>query len=158
MDEIGVAAVSHGMAANYSGGWYSKYPPLHFYIINLTVLPLFAAQRIGAFSVFDQWVYPIETLLGRAVNIAFGLGSVACVYASAAAAFGRRAGLLAAVVWTTVLPFVYHVKLATLDVPYVGWFALSVLGYVRIIQRGRQRDYLVFAVAAVLAVCTKDPA
>jgi hypothetical protein len=158
MDEIGAAAVSYGMNAAYSNGWYDKYPPLHYYIINVILLPFFAAERVGAFSVFDQWVYPIASVLGRAVSIVLGLVSVACVHAAAAATFGRRAGLFAAVIWSTVLPFVYHAKLATLDVPYTAWFALSLLGYVRIIQAARLRDYLLFSIAAVLAVCTKDQA
>jgi hypothetical protein len=53
---------------------------------------------------------------------------------------------------------VYHAKVGTLDVPYTFWFALSLLCYIRIVQRGALRDYLLFATAAILAICTKDQA
>ena len=42
--------------------------------------------------------------------------------------------------------------------PYVFWFAVSLLGYVRALTRNAVRDYVLFAAGAAAAVCTKDQA
>ena len=55
-------------------------------------------------------------------------------------------------------PFVYYAKMANVDVPYLFWFALSLLFYIRVIQADRASDYVRFALTAALAVCTKDQA
>ena len=158
MDEISAGTVRYGMSVGYASGWYDKYPPFHYYVINLFLLPFFAADRLGLVSILDTTAYAVESGVVRALSLAMGIGSVALVYVCGAITFGKRQGVLAALVWTMALPFVYHGKLGTLDVPYTFWFALSLLFYIRIVQRGARRDYVLFATAAVLAVCTKDQA
>jgi hypothetical protein len=44
------------------------------------------------------------------------------------------------------------------DIPYIFWFALSLLFYVRILKNHNLADYLLFGAAAALAVCAKDQA
>jgi hypothetical protein len=158
MDEIGPASVSEGLARAYSGGWHEKYPPFHYYVVSVLLAPFFAAEHFGLVRVLDGTAYGVEMLLVRALSVLLGMATVFVIHVCGAATFGRRAGLLAALTWSTVLPLVYHAKLGTLDVPYTFWFALSLLCYIRIVQRGALRDYLLFATAAILAICTKDQA
>ena len=158
MDEISAGTVRYGMSVGYASGCTNKYPPFHYYVINLFLLPFFAADRLGLVSILDTTAYAVESGVVRALSLAMGIGSVALVYVCGAITFGSGRELLAALVWTMALPFVYHGKLGTLDVPYTFWFALSLLFYIRIVQRGARRDYVLFATAAVLAVCTKDQA
>ncbi len=64
----------------------------------------------------------------------------------------------AALITALVTPFVYYAKTANLDVPYLFWFLASLYFYLRLRASGRARDYLLFALTAVFAVCTKDQA
>ena len=53
--------------------------------------------------------------------------------------FGRRAGTLAALTLALSAPFVYYSKTANLDVPYVCWFALALLFYLRTLEESLRR-------------------
>ena len=55
-----------------------------------------------------------------------------------------------------VTPFVYYAKTANLDVPYLFWFAVSLVFYLRVLQQMALRDFIGLAAFATLAVCTKD--
>jgi hypothetical protein len=66
--------------------------------------------------------------------------------------------VFAVLITAFTVPFTYYSKLANLDVPYLFWFSVSLLAYIRILERHARRDYLLFAVSAALAGCTKDQA
>jgi 4-amino-4-deoxy-L-arabinose transferase-like glycosyltransferase len=97
-------------------------------------------------------------MISRLVSLAAGVGTLLAVYTSGARAFGRRAGVYGAAMFALVTPFVYYAKTANLDVPYLFWFALSLVFYLRVLERLRRRDFIGLAVFAALAVCTKDQA
>ena len=48
--------------------------------------------------------------------------------------------------------------MTNLDVPYLFWFALSFYFYANVVKRNRPGDLYGYAVAATLAICTKDQA
>ena len=85
-------------------------------------------------------------------------GALVAVFLTAAELFGRRAGLFAAIVLALTTPFVFYAKTANVDLPYVFWFAVSLMFYVRLLSTLRLRDFVGFAVAATLAIGTKDQA
>ncbi len=87
-----------------------------------------------------------------------GLAAVFFLYLAGGEIYGRRKAFFAAFVAVSIAPFVYYAKMANLDSPYVCWFALSLLFFVRVLKRNQMRDYLAFAAAAAAAVCTKDQA
>jgi hypothetical protein len=66
--------------------------------------------------------------------------------------------MLAAAMFALVTPFVYYAKTANLDVPYLFWFAVSLVFYLRVLQQLTLRDFIGLAACATLAVCTKDQA
>ena len=75
--------------------------------------------------------YTLLTLISRLVSIAAGAGTLLAIYACGARTFGKRAGIFAAAMFALVTPFVYYAKTANLDVPYLFWFALSLVFYLR---------------------------
>ena len=158
MDEIGAGSVTYALEYNYGTGWYDKYPPLHYYITGLLLTPFMAIERLGYVAMLEPSAQAVQMFAARTLSFLMGMGTVVVVFVCAADRFGRRAATMASVVWVTTLPFMYHLKLASVDVPYTFWFSLSLLAYLRIVGRGQIRDYLLFAAAAVFAVCTKDQA
>jgi len=107
-----------------------------------------------------QWpgTYMALFLTGRFVTLTLGIGTIVVVYLCGRELYGSRGAVFAALTTALMAPFVYHGKLTNLDVPYLFWFAVSLLAYIRILERHARRDYLLFAASASLAVCTKDQA
>ena len=87
-----------------------------------------------------------------------GMGIVALTYAMARENFGHRAAVFAAAILTVAMPLTYYAKIVNLDVPYVFWLSVSLLFYLRMYRTGRARDFYLFALAGVAAICTKDQA
>ena len=85
-------------------------------------------------------------------------GTLACVFLCARELMDRRAALLATALVASMAPFVFYAKLANLDVPYVFWWTLSLLFFVRCLKRRHGADLVLFALTAVLASVTKDQA
>ncbi len=57
-----------------------------------------------------------------------------------------------------VTPFVYYAKTANTDVPYLCWFAVSLVFLGRALRDPTYRNVVLFAAAGTLAICTKDQA
>ena len=72
--------------------------------------------------------------------------------------FGGRAALFAAATIAVAMPLTYYSKIVNLDVPYVFWLCVALLFYLRIYRTGRARDFYLFTVSGVAAICTKDQA
>jgi hypothetical protein len=53
---------------------------------------------------------------------------------------------------------VFYAKTSNVDGPYVFWFAVSLVFYLRLLQTLALRNFVLFAITATLAVCTKDQA
>src|SRR5262249_24148187 len=94
----------------------------------------------------------------RLVSVAAGAGTVIVTGLCGIRAFGRRAGLFAATIVALMPPFVYYAKTANVDVPYLFWYSLSLLFYLRLLEPLRVFDAAWFAAAATCAICTKDQA
>lgn len=148
--------VIEALRQHFSHGWFDAYPPLHYMVLGIVMAPLLWLSWCGRI-VFEN-VYGLALLLSRLVSVAAGVGTVAATCAAGARAFGRRAGLWAAGMMALTTPFLYYAKTANVDVPYLFWFAVSLVYYVRILRGGTLRDYVLFAACATCSVCTKDQA
>lgn len=137
-------------------GWHTRYPPLHFAVLQGLSWPL----RLGLDAADAGPVQRIVWLIyfARGVSLLLALATVALVYRIGREVYDRRSSLFAAAVLVCVAPYVYYAKMGNLDVPYIFWFALSLLFYVRILKHHRLRDYVLFALMAAATVCTKDQA
>jgi hypothetical protein len=157
-DELTPTLVLGAAARGFTHGWFDRYPPFHFYVLTAIFSPLMLLEHLGRVDLSTTTPYAALALVSRLVSLAAGTGTLVTIYLSGAQAFGRRAGVLAAAMFALVTPFVYYAKTANLDVPYLFWFGLSLVFYLRALERLALRDFIGLAVCATLAICTKDQA
>lgn len=156
--ELSPKAVLDAMARHFSGGWYDTYPPVQFYLLAAAITPALWLEWLGRIDLSGDAGYTLLALLMRSVSVLGGAATVVAVCLAGTRAFGARAGLFGAGVIALTGTFVYYAKTANVDGPYVAWFAISVVFYLRILDQLRMSDFVAFAAAAALAVCTKDQA
>jgi hypothetical protein len=140
---------SHGVDA---------YPPLHYYVATVVLSPMLLLHAYGLVGWDQPAIYSILTLLCRAISLAAAVGTVVAACLCATRAFGRRAGVFAAAAMALANTFVYYAKTANIDVPYVGWWAISMIFYLRLLEGDRLSDYVWFAIFGALSIATKDQA
>jgi len=140
--------------------WDKTYPPFHRYLLSLVYSPFFLLKRIGLLDLENIWVYTILVSIGRLVSVAMSIGIVVCTYITSREVFHnrKRPAFITALIATLIMPLVYYAKTLNLEAPYIFWFCLSVLFYIRILKYHRQLDYNLFAITAILSICTKDQA
>jgi hypothetical protein len=137
-------------------GWHTRYPPLHFAVLQGLSAPLRLAFAAAGVPEVQRIVWLIG--FARGVSLLLALATVGLVYRIGGEIYDRRSALFAAAILVCVAPYVYYAKMGNLDVPYIFWFTLSLLYYVRILKHHRLRDYVLFALMAAATVCTKDQA
>lgn len=137
-------------------GWHTRYPPLHFAVLQGLSWPLRLGLKAADVTPLERIVW--LTFFARGVSLLLALATLVLVYRVGREVFDRRSALLTAAIVMCVAPFVYYAKMGNLDIPYIFWFTLSLLYYVRILKRHELRDYVLFALMAAAAVCTKDQA
>jgi 4-amino-4-deoxy-L-arabinose transferase-like glycosyltransferase len=157
-DELVPSDILEAVAVMFSHGWSGKYPPFHYAVVAAADVPVLMLSWLGLVDLESPGVRLIMFLIGRFVSVLFGAGIVVVVYLCGRELYGRRGAVLAALTAALMAPFAYYAMLTNLDVPYLFWFALSLLAYIRILDRHQRRDYVLFAASATLAVCTKDQA
>jgi len=157
-DEINPDEIWFAVAARFSNGWGSRYPPLHFYVLALVSSPVWMLQGLGRVAPDSIAGDVVNTIVERLVSTVASVGTLVFLYATTRDLVGRRAGLFAAAQFALVAPFVYYSKMANLDVPYLFYFSVALWAYVRVIRDLRTADFVAYSAAAVGAMCTKDQA
>jgi len=155
-DELTPKQVASAWALGFSNGWHDRYPPLHFYALTLAYLPVIAVR--DAFGIEPSIGDSLLVAAGRLLTIVMAETTIIVLFFIGRRVFGPRAGLFAAAMYALLAPFIYYSKTANVDVPYVMWFAFALLFYLWVLERGTLRDFLLWALAATFAVCTKDQA
>jgi hypothetical protein len=155
-DEIEPQVVLAGAEAGFAGEWTRRYPPLHYRLLAGLYGPVgLTAERLGLDrQESHQWLF----LAGRWLSVLLATATIWLVYRIARQFHDRFVSCLAAVGAALIAPLAYYAKTVNLEVPYLFWFALSLLFYVRILRHHRLADYLAFAVAAACSVGSKDQA
>jgi fibro-slime domain-containing protein len=157
-DEITPTVVLGSLMRRFTGGWFDRYPPFHFYVLSAAFSPWLMMKSLGWIHVSERTQEGILIVIARLVSVAAGAGTLVAVYVCGRRAFGKRAGLVAAGMMAVLTPFIYYAKTANPEVPYVFWFAVSLVFYLRLLRTLALRDFVLFASAATLAICTKDQA
>jgi 4-amino-4-deoxy-L-arabinose transferase-like glycosyltransferase len=157
-DELMPSTVLEGMKRGFTGGWYDKYPPFHFYVLSALYWPVLKLEGLRAGAPIPPAVYERLFLIGRSLSLLMAAGTLLLVYRCGRELGDRRAGLFAATITAVAPAFVFYAKLVNLDAPYLFWWALSLLLLLKAERSGRRRDLLLFAVTATLTVTTKDQA
>ena len=158
LDEMGADAVLAGLFRWFAGGWFDQYPPLHYYVLAVVYAPVLLAERLGMFDASWASVKFLLLLHTRLVGLAMAIGAVALMGLLGERMFDRRHGWLVAACAGLFLPFVFYAKTANLESPYLFWTALSLVFLNEVHRNGRTRAWVGAAVAAALAVTTKDQA
>ena len=156
--ELTPTFVLDGLAHHFSQGWYDAYPPLHYYILAAAISPMLVLQSVAGVDIYGVTGHTIMVIIFRLVSVMAGAGIVVCVCLVGREIFGDRAGLFAAAAFALTTPFVFYSKTANVDVPYLFWFSVSMVFYIRLVERLALVDFLGLAAAAACAVCTKDQA
>lgn len=156
-DELGPGDVNDALDRHFSGGWASIYPPLHYAVLTVFTAPFHLLSEAGLIDREHLYVHTGLFVVQRAVSVVMALGTLGLVYAIGST-ITPRAGALAAAIVSVALPFAFYAKLANVDVPYVFWFALSMAFYLRMHRTGAIADFLLFVLAGVAAIATKDQA
>ncbi|HEY7515337.1 MAG TPA: hypothetical protein VIC87_12700, partial [Vicinamibacteria bacterium] len=79
-DEILPGAVLDAKARRFSGGWFDKYPPLHFRLLGVLYSPIQGDHGKRADVPVPQGTYDRLFLAGRGLSVAMGVGVVLLVY------------------------------------------------------------------------------
>ncbi|MGH8546213.1 MAG: ArnT family glycosyltransferase, partial [Gammaproteobacteria bacterium] len=95
-------------------------------------------------------------LLTRMVSALMGVGVVLCAYVIGSILFGKRAGLVSAVLITGCYPIVYFAHTSNVDVPALFWTALAVAAVLVCADYGSRRAAVVAGLAAGMALFTKE--
>jgi hypothetical protein len=157
-DELSPVLVLGGAVRWFAHGWFDRYPPFHYYVLTVAFSPLLLLERWGRLDLALPAPYACLALISRLISLAAGVGTLLAIYACGARTFGKGAGVWAAAMFALVTPFVYYAKTANLDAPYLFWFAISMVFYLRALDGLRLGDVVGFAACGMLAICTKDQA
>jgi hypothetical protein len=156
--ELKPAYVLGALSQHFSHGWFDAYPPVHFYVLSAAWSPLLLLSWMDRIT-FDGTVgYTSLVVLSRFVSLVMAAGIVIAACVCGTNAFGRRAGVAGAAIAALITPFLYYAKTANVDVPYLFWWAVSLVFFLQLLDGGRLIHYVLFAAAATLSVCTKDQA
>jgi len=155
-DELQPPIILKGIDEKFSGDWHQPaYPPFHYYVLAASYLPVIGLDLVEVDSVSGRtWFY----VLGRVISLAMGVGILILIYRLGEELFAPPAALFATIVAALSATFVYYAKFANLDVPAAFWVLWSLYFFVRHLKTERRRDRNLFAVMAVVAMCTKDQA
>jgi hypothetical protein len=157
-DELHPSSWTEAISPSTPNGWHARYPPLHFAVLAGLSWPLRALADRGVIKVEGEDRVVMLTYFARIVSLVMALAAVLFLYLTGCEIYGRRKAFFAAFIAVSIAPFVYYAKMGNLEAPYLCWFTLSLLFFVRILKHHRLRDYFYFAAAAAAAVCTKDQA
>jgi hypothetical protein len=153
----------------HGGDWWSKYPPLHFTILAVVDVPYLALLRArgtlhGMGIRFPYgFTQPAESLgnlmlIARVVSATMSAGATAAAWYLGRELHGRRAGVIAGLLFAAAPLTVYYSGTGNLDIPYMFWSALALAALVRAMRGGATAAYVALGIFSALAVATKDQA
>lgn len=157
-DELRPGLVRDVIARRLAGGWFDKYPLMHYAVLAIPVSAFELAGKAGVLPA-DAWASHVaQFAMMRVVSVVMGLGLVVSAYLCGAELYGSRRAVLAALALALTPLVVYYGKVANLDVPFMCFFGFALLSWLRILKTHRRQDYVRFGVCAAAAVATKDQA
>lgn len=156
-DELTPGHVNDALDRHFTGGWAGIYPPLHYAVLAGFSAPFHLLALAGLIDRDHLYVHTAIFVVQRLVSVVMALGTLGLLYAIGST-ITPRAGAFAAAVVSVALPFAYYAKLANVDIPYLFWFTLSMLFYVRMHSTSSTADFLLFVATGMAAICTKDQA
>ena len=130
--------LSHAMGMNLLGGdWlphFYNYGTLQLYLVNAanTLVFLFGNGTLVKDYAAQHAAWAQQYLVGRWLTVAMGVGTVVATAALGTRLWGRRAGVLAALILAIMPLHVQHSHWLTVDVPATFWGTLSLFWSARL--------------------------
>lgn len=141
-----------------TGAWPLRYPPLHRHVLRALHGTLDVARASGVVELDGRRLHHARFLLGRLLSAGLATLIVALVYSIGRRLLDRPTALLAAALFAFSPTLAYYAKTANLDVPYLFWYAASLLCFLRALETRRASAIAAFAALGMAAICTKDQA
>ncbi len=162
---IGVARRTFG---TWNSGWfYFKYPPAW-----PVIMVVASAPYLAYLYVTGAWRHPtmgfpygfadpertlfVVAMIGRVVNVGFGVGTAALAYGIGDRLFGRVAARWSAFLVATAYPIIYYAHTTNLDISYCFWLLLALYSAIVASRTERRRPWIVLGAAAALALSSKE--
>ncbi len=140
----------------FGHGWDPQYyvnPPAYTYLAHL-LLGVWFGGRTGVSNSFAA--DPTQVwILTRVLAAVLGTLAIWLTYLAGSRLVDRRAGLLAAGIFTVAFLPVFYSKLALNDVPTLAPLCLALWGTAGVLRFGRKRDYVLAGLGLGLACATK---
>ena len=135
--------------------WPILYPPAHRQLL----AALFAgADRLAALTGRPALYSQNLLLVSRALSSLLACLTALLVYRCARRLSDRATSLLSVAAVAFGTNYVFYATTANLDMPYVFWFTLSLLFFLRCLEHRHWSDHVLFAVCGALAIATKTQA
>ena len=146
----------------------SKYPYLQPLIDRALYQPYLVRARIegsleaGCAPIRDDCFQDPRAALGhlmlisRLRSLVMAAGAVVATGLLAGMLFGPQAAVAAGLLAAVNETLGFFGKVGNVDAPYTMWFMLSMLAYVRVLQRGSRRAWTAFGLLSGLTLATKE--
>ena len=135
-DELIPSVVLQGLSTGFSDGWHSLYPPFHFYLLAVVLLPFQIMAHMGLADLSAPETYQTMFLAQRSVSVVLAAATLYLVYLCGRVLHGSRAAGLGAAFLVGSMPvFIYYANIANVDVHYIFWFTGSLLCYILYVTR-----------------------
>lgn len=137
---------------------YYNYGSLFMFMVSIAAVlgSFFGLIRLPSEDVFSKiGEFAKLYMAGRMIAVVLGVLTVYLVYLLGKRAYGRKAGIMAALFMAAMPIHVMHSRFVTVDVPATFFIVLSLLFAIRILDGNRLRDYLLSGLFAGLAAGTK---
>jgi len=157
-DELPSAYVRDLIDCRLAGGWFDKYPWMHYAVLAIPISAFKLAGSFGILAVESLASQAAQLAVMRAVSTLMGVGAIGAIYVCGAELGGPRVGLSAALTLVLTPLFAYYGGVANLDVPALFWFGWAMAAFIRVVKRQERADYAWLGVLAAAAVATKDQA
>ena len=157
-DEILPELVRDALQRGFSGGWYDKYPLLHYAVLAIPVSAFELASRYAILAADSLTSNVAQLALMRVVSVLMGLGALLAAFLCGAELHGPRRAVFGALAMLLTPLFLFYGKTANLDIPMLCWFGWALVAFLRILRLNRRGDYVLLGIAAAGAVATKDQA
>jgi len=135
-----------------------RYPPLHYDLLRAVYKPVRHLNDRGLLNLSETELRGLLQTVGRVLSSLMATTTVLLVFLTGRLVMDYPGPLLSSAVIAFSAPFVFFAKTINLEAPYVFWFALALYFYSRTLRTHRLADYLAFAAAMTLSICTKDQA
>ena len=159
----------------FAWGWWSRrnyvYPLFHYILLALLYSPPVLYWFLsGQFAPPDGPGYPygladpenqlaLLTVIARLTSAVMASSIVVFIYLIGKRLYGRRAGLLAALMTSLCYTLVFYAHTSVLEVPCLFWGVIALYFYLKLVD-GEQKpgNYLAFGILVAIAMSTKDQA